>query len=212
MADSFHRASTVRRSLGSSRFSKKPRIAVTLRPDCIAMLEPDLKELTATGFDSAHRQVQFRSAAGTCRGQDAPVALPESDAPRFDWTNVLLDLDAEADLVVAEQFVDYAMAMNPGCRRHRRHGLFEKERRGLRNARRVREGPFDRQRRADADPAGAIASLSGLAGRCGPERDLFRPVTGHDRLVERPRPRSLGPAAIVCVFAARVERAAWRRV
>ena len=77
-----------------------------------AILEPDLKILAAAGFDLHVDRFNFDLPQGPVEAK-MRFALPESDASGFDWTNVLLDLDAEADLVVAEQFVDFAMAMNP---------------------------------------------------------------------------------------------------
>ena len=41
------------------------------------------------------------------------VAIEESDPVGFIWSNALLDLRADADLSVSEEFVDFAMVMNP---------------------------------------------------------------------------------------------------
>ena len=39
--------------------------------------------------------------------------IEESDDPNFEWSSLLLHLDAEADLIVSSEFVDFAMVMNP---------------------------------------------------------------------------------------------------
>ena len=77
-----------------------------------AMLESDLKLLTAAGFNLHIDRFNFDLPQGPVEAK-MRFTLPESDASDFAWTNVLLDLDAEADLVVAREFVDFAMAMNP---------------------------------------------------------------------------------------------------
>jgi hypothetical protein len=41
------------------------------------------------------------------------IAVEESDPADFIWSSALLDLRADADLSVSEEFVDFAMAMNP---------------------------------------------------------------------------------------------------
>lgn len=77
-----------------------------------AMLRPDVERLAAAGFDLHIDQFDFDLPQGPVTAK-MRFTVPESDATSFDWTNLLLDLDAEADLVVAEEFVDYAMATNP---------------------------------------------------------------------------------------------------
>mgnify|MGYP001814649472 CR=1 FL=1 len=77
-----------------------------------ALLGPDVERLAAAGFDLHIDRLDFDLPQGPVAAK-MRFTVPESNAMTFDWTNLLLDLDAEADLVVAEQFVDYAMATNP---------------------------------------------------------------------------------------------------
>ena len=77
-----------------------------------ALLVPDVEQLTAAGFDLHIDKLDFELPQGPVSTR-MRFTVPESDAAVFDWTNLLLGLDAEADLVVAEEFVDYAMAVNP---------------------------------------------------------------------------------------------------
>ena len=82
-------------------------------PDQLRVLiEDDLEQLAAAGFELHFDRFDFALPQGPVTAK-MRFTLPESDAAQFDWTNVLLDLDAEADLTVAEEFVDFAMTMNP---------------------------------------------------------------------------------------------------
>ena len=76
------------------------------------ILEPDLRQLTAAGFDLHVDKLNFDLPQGPVETK-MRFTLPESGAANFDWSSVLLDLDAEADLVVAKEFVEFAMTMNP---------------------------------------------------------------------------------------------------
>ena len=78
----------------------------------MVLLEDDLQRLVAAGFELHFDKFDFTLPQGPVNAK-MRFTLPESGATEFDWTNVLLDLDAEADLRVAEEFVDFAMAMNP---------------------------------------------------------------------------------------------------
>jgi uncharacterized protein YdgA (DUF945 family) len=76
------------------------------------LLEDDLRQLVRAGFELKFDQFDFDLPQGPV-ASTMRFTVAESDDPNFEWTSVLLDLDAEADLVVASEFVDFAMAMNP---------------------------------------------------------------------------------------------------
>ena len=77
-----------------------------------ALLGPDIERLAAAGFNLTVEKLDFDLPQGPVTAR-MRFTVPESDGATFDWTNLLLGLDADADLVVAEGFVDYAMAINP---------------------------------------------------------------------------------------------------
>jgi uncharacterized protein YdgA (DUF945 family) len=77
-----------------------------------ALLEDDLQQLVSAGFELTFDQFDFDLPQGPVTSK-MRFTVKESGDPDFDWTSVLLDLDAEADLVVAAEFVDFAMATNP---------------------------------------------------------------------------------------------------
>jgi uncharacterized protein YdgA (DUF945 family) len=77
-----------------------------------ALLEDDLRQLASAGFELRFDQFDFDLPQGPVTSK-IRVTIEESDDPDFEWTSLLLDLDAEADLVVSSEFVDYAMATNP---------------------------------------------------------------------------------------------------
>lgn len=77
-----------------------------------ALLGPDVERLAAAGFNLYIDRLDFDLPQGPVTTR-MRFAVPESDAATFDWSSLLLGLDADADLVVAEEFVDYAMAINP---------------------------------------------------------------------------------------------------
>lgn len=81
-----------------------------------AMLQPllgdDLERLLASGFEVHIDRFDFDLPQGPVSAK-MRFAIAESDAAGFDISSVLLSLDAEADLTLSEEFVDYAMATNP---------------------------------------------------------------------------------------------------
>ncbi len=80
------------------------------------MLQPllgdDLERLLASGFEVHIDRLDFDLPQGPVSAK-MRFAIAESDAAGFDISSVLLSLDAEADLTLSEEFVDYAMATNP---------------------------------------------------------------------------------------------------
>jgi len=76
------------------------------------LLEDDLQQLVAAGFALKFDQFDFDLPQGPVTSK-MRFTIDESDSADFNWSSVLLDLDAEADLIVASEFVDFAMAMNP---------------------------------------------------------------------------------------------------
>jgi len=77
-----------------------------------ALLEDDLRQLVSAGFELKFNQFDFSLPQGPVTSK-MRFTIAESDTADFDWTSLALDLDAEADLVVSSEFVDFAMAMNP---------------------------------------------------------------------------------------------------
>jgi uncharacterized protein YdgA (DUF945 family) len=77
-----------------------------------ALLVPDIERLAAAGFDLHIDKLDFDLPQGPVSAR-MRFTVPESDTATFDWSSLLLGLDSDADLVVAEGFVDYAMAINP---------------------------------------------------------------------------------------------------
>ena len=77
-----------------------------------ALLEDDLQQLVAAGFELKFDQFDFDLPQGPVTSK-MRFSIAASDAAEFNWSSVLLDLNAEADLVVASEFVDFAMAVNP---------------------------------------------------------------------------------------------------
>jgi uncharacterized protein YdgA (DUF945 family) len=81
-------------------------------PELFAVLDDDLQQLASAGFEITFDRFDFELPQGPITSK-MRFTIAESDDPDFEWTSVLLDLDAEADLVVASEFVDFAMATNP---------------------------------------------------------------------------------------------------
>ncbi len=77
-----------------------------------ALLEDDLQQLASAGFELKFDQFDFDLPQGPVTSK-MRFTIAESDDADFDWSSLLLDLDAEADLVVSSEFVDFAMVMNP---------------------------------------------------------------------------------------------------
>ncbi len=72
----------------------------------------DLERLLAAGFEIHIDRFELDLPQGPVSAK-MRVAIAESDAAGFDISSVLLSLDADADLTLSEEFVDYAMATNP---------------------------------------------------------------------------------------------------
>ena len=80
--------------------------------ELLLLLEDDLRQLVTAGFELEFDRFDFDLPQGPVTSK-MRFTIAESDDPVFEWASVLLDLDAEADLVVASEFVDFAMATNP---------------------------------------------------------------------------------------------------
>ena len=76
------------------------------------LLEDDLQQLVAAGFEVKFDQFDFTLPQGPVTSK-MRFTIDASDTADFNWSSVLLDLNAEADLIVASEFVDFAMATNP---------------------------------------------------------------------------------------------------
>ena len=76
------------------------------------LLGDDFARLLAAGFELHVDQFDFDLPQGPVSAR-MRFAIEESDAADFDISAVLLSLDADADLTVSEEFVDFAMATNP---------------------------------------------------------------------------------------------------
>ena len=76
------------------------------------LLGDDFDRLLAAGFELHVDQFDFDMPQGPVSAR-MRFAIEESDAADFDISAVLLSLDADADLTVSEEFVDFAMATNP---------------------------------------------------------------------------------------------------
>ena len=75
-------------------------------------LQDDVEALVAAGFELQVDRFDFDLPQGPV-SLKTRFSVAESDPSRFDWTSLLMTLDAEADLTASESFVDHAMAMNP---------------------------------------------------------------------------------------------------
>ena len=80
--------------------------------ELLALLDDDLRQLVASGLEVNFERVDFNLPQGPINAR-MNFAVAESDPAEFIWTSALLDLSADADLTVAADFVDFAMAMNP---------------------------------------------------------------------------------------------------
>jgi len=80
--------------------------------ELFVLLEDDLQQLVAAGFELKFDQFDVNLPQGPVTSK-MRFTIEASDTVDFNWSSVLLDLDAEADLVVAAEFVDFAMATNP---------------------------------------------------------------------------------------------------
>ena len=77
-----------------------------------ALVDQDLRQLVASGLELNFERFDFDLPQGPVAAR-MNVTIEESDPAEFIWSSALLDLRADADLSVAEEFVDFAMAMNP---------------------------------------------------------------------------------------------------
>lgn len=80
--------------------------------DLFALVEADLAQLFAAGFEVNFDRFDFDLPQGAV-ASTLSATIGESDLAAFNWTSILLDLEAAANLKVAEEFVDFAMATNP---------------------------------------------------------------------------------------------------
>jgi uncharacterized protein YdgA (DUF945 family) len=78
----------------------------------LPLVDDDLQQLVAAGFEIHFDQFDFDLPQGPVTST-MRFTLAGSDVDDFVWTSILMDLDAEAELKVAAEFVDMAMAMNP---------------------------------------------------------------------------------------------------
>ncbi len=74
--------------------------------------QEELKDLVAGGFDIAVKQMDVALPMGTVETKMS-FELPESDRGSFEWTSLLLNLVASADIKVPEELVQFATSMNP---------------------------------------------------------------------------------------------------
>ena len=82
-------------------------------PDVLrSLLGDDLERLLASGLEVHIDRFDFDLPQGPVSAK-MRFAIAESGAADFEISSLLLSLDAEADLTLAEEFVDYAMAPNP---------------------------------------------------------------------------------------------------
>lgn len=77
-----------------------------------ALLDGDLRQLVAAGFDLDVERFDVHLPQGTVTSA-MHFTVAASDAAEFEWSAVLLALDAVVDLSIASEFVDFAMASNP---------------------------------------------------------------------------------------------------
>jgi uncharacterized protein YdgA (DUF945 family) len=77
-----------------------------------ALVDEDLRQLVASGLELNFERFDFDLPQGPVMAR-MNIAIDESDLAGFNWSSALLDLRADADLSVAEGFVDFAMATNP---------------------------------------------------------------------------------------------------
>jgi uncharacterized protein YdgA (DUF945 family) len=83
------------------------------RPDQLfALLEDDLQRLLALGMELRFDRFDVALPQGPVTSQMRFV-VAATDPARFNWTSVLLALDAAADLRVPAELVELAVAMNP---------------------------------------------------------------------------------------------------
>ena len=75
-------------------------------------LRSDLDRLLAAGLEVHVDRLDFDLPQGPVAAK-MRFAIEESDAAGFAISSLLLSLDAEADLTLSAEFVDYAMATNP---------------------------------------------------------------------------------------------------
>ncbi len=80
--------------------------------ELMALLDEDLRKLVSSGLELSFERFDFDLPQGPVSAR-MNFAVDASDPAEFIWTSALLDLRADADLTVAEEFVDFAMAMNP---------------------------------------------------------------------------------------------------
>ena len=76
------------------------------------LLRDDFEKLVAAGFELHFDRFDLDLPQGLVSAR-MRFTVEESGAADFHISSVLMTLDAEADLAVAEGFVDHAMAMNP---------------------------------------------------------------------------------------------------
>jgi len=78
----------------------------------LAMVEDDLMDLVAGGFNIRFDQLDVTLPQGTVFTK-LTFDLPETDRQSFAWTGVLLDLEATAAIKIPSELYDMATAMNP---------------------------------------------------------------------------------------------------
>jgi len=76
------------------------------------LLDADLKQLVAAGFGLDVDRFDVRLPQGAVDSK-MRFTVAESEAAKFEWTALLMTLDAAVDLRIASEFVDFAMATNP---------------------------------------------------------------------------------------------------
>ena len=80
--------------------------------DVFAVVEEDLKTVFAAGFEVHVDQLDIATPQGPMTSQ-MRLVVTESDAGTFNWSSVLLALDATASFSVPAELVDAAIAMEP---------------------------------------------------------------------------------------------------
>ncbi len=72
----------------------------------------EFKDLVAAGFDIAINQLDIVLPMGTVEAI-MTVSIPESDRATFEWTSLLLNAAASADVTIPESLVQLASSMDP---------------------------------------------------------------------------------------------------
>lgn len=74
--------------------------------------EEEFKDLVAAGFDIAINQFDIELPMGTVEAT-MTIGVPESDRATFEWTSLLLNAVANADITIPEALVQLASSMDP---------------------------------------------------------------------------------------------------